>query len=260
MKSFGRVASVFSIMLSTASAWAVDTLSVSIPNSFYPTLQTIKPRLNERLNTNVVIAARSNNDIYKELNQQKLSSDVMMFVENPQLGKATMNDFLAKNSQIVAASQVVLWCPNQYLAKRVSAQDTIAQSNIKTIAIPVSSNRVNQIFLKNVTRVPAGTKFISTEDSLTAWRLARNQQVQCAVTLDNWLRPSDQFMRVSAEQIILRGYINPAAKNPAKARQMLSMLSSPLIQPLMMRATSFELAQDLPKLKKTDISKRIRVG
>ncbi|XID75083.1 hypothetical protein ACF3NA_00440 [Alkanindiges sp. WGS2144] len=250
MKLFRVLVPVWIAITASSPVLASETLSVAIPSSFQPMLESLKPRLNEQLGTTVMIQAKGNEGIYQDLNQQKMTNDVIIFVENPSLGKNNINAYLSKNSQVIAASQVVLWCPNLYLPKRVSVQDSIFQANIKSIALPIKENRVHQIFIKNIPKLPASTKLTLTKDSLVAWRMARNQQVQCSATLDKWLRPTDQFVRVSAEQIILRGYINPELKNPAKAQQMLNLLSSPLIQPLMMRSTSLELAQGTAKPKR----------
>ena len=91
---------------------------------------------------------------------------------------------------------------------------------------------------------------------MAAWRMARNNQVQCAVTLDKWLKPTDQFVNVSYNEILLRGYINPNLRDKTQARQVLALLGSPLIQPLMMRSTGIDLAQSAPKRKLSDINKK----
>ncbi|WP_026472314.1 hypothetical protein [Alkanindiges illinoisensis] len=246
--------------LSVTPVHAVETLRVGISQGFQPVLESLKPRLSQQLGMNIEISPRQNIDLYTEFNKKTVSSDLVIFIENPAYGTPKINQFLENNSQIIAASQVILWCPNNPLPKRVTLLDTLFQAKVSTIAVPPKSSRVGSIFLKNVPNIPANTRLVTAGDSLAAWRMARNKQVQCAVTLDKWLRPGDQFVYISNEEIILRGYINPARKNTVKARQVINLLSSPLIQPLMMRATSIELAQDIPKIRKLENPKRARVG
>lgn len=248
------------LALTVIPAHAVESLRIGISQGFSPVLESLKPRLTQQLGMNVDVVARPNTDIYTDFNKKNINADLIIFIENTSYGTPKVNQFLENNSQIVAASQVILWCPNNPLPKRVSLLDTLFQAKISTIAVSPKGSRVNNIFLKNVPNIPANTRLVTASDSLAAWRMARNKQVQCAVTLDKWLRPGDQFVYISNEEIILRGYINPASKNIQKARQVINLLSSPLIQPLMMRATSMEMAQDVPKIKKLENPRRARVG
>jgi hypothetical protein len=248
------------VALTVIPAHAVETLRIGISQGFSPVLESLKPRLTQQLGMNIEIYSRPNIELYTDFNKKNVTADLIIFIENSGYGAKKVNQFLEKNSQIIAASQVILWCPNDPLPKRVTLLDTLFQAKVSTIAVPPKGSRVGNIFLKSVPNIPSNTRLVTASDSLAAWRMARSKQVQCAVTLDKWLRPGDQFVYISNEEIILRGYVNPARKNTVKARQVINLLSSPLIQPLMMRATSIELAQDRPKNKKIDPSRQIRVG
>lgn len=238
------------LALTVMPVHAVDTLRISISQGFQPVLESLKPRLVHQLGMNIEVIPRPNIELYADFNKKTVDSDVVIFVENTTYGNLKLNQFLESSSQIIAASQVILWCPNSPLPKRVSLLDTLQQAKISTIAVPIKGSRVSNIFIKSVPNIPANTRLVTASNSLTAWRMARNKQVQCAVTLDKWLRPGDQFTYISNEEIILRGYISPNHKNSVKAKLVLNLLSSPLIQPLMMRATSFELAHDVQRSKK----------
>lgn len=255
---------VLAVALTVLPAQAVETLRIDISHGFSPLLESLKPRLVQQLGMNVEVVSRPNIELYSEFNKdsnkKNTSSDLVIFVENTSYGMAKTNQFLNNHSQIIAASQVILWCPNSPLPKRVSLLDTLFQARISSIAVPPKDSRAGSIFYKSVLNIPARTRLLAATDSLSAWRMARNKQAQCAVTLDKWLRPGEQFVYISNEEIILRGYINPASKHNLKARQVINLLSSPLIQPFMMRATSIELAQNRQKLKKPDLIKRVRAG
>ncbi len=246
--------------LSVMPVHATETLRIGISQGFLPVLESLKPRLVQQLGMNVEILPSKNADLYNNFTKKAIDADLVIFVENPGYGNPKTNKFLENHSQIIAASQVILWCPNNPLPKRVTLLDTMFQAKISSIALPPKGSRVGDIFVRNVPNIPSSTRLVTATDSLGAWRMARNKQVQCAVTLDKWLRPGDQFVYISNEEIILRGYINPARKNTVKARQVINLLSSPLIQPLMMRATSIETAQDTHKIKKSENAKRSRVG
>ncbi|RYZ89717.1 MAG: hypothetical protein EOO68_25160 [Moraxellaceae bacterium] len=255
------------LALTVMPAHAVETLRISISQGFQPVLESLKPRLAQQLGMNIEVVPRPNVELYNDFNKKTVNSDVVIFVENNSYGNLKLNEFLETSSQIIAASQVILWCPNNPLPKRVSLLDTMHQAKISSIAVPIKGSRVSNIFIKNVPNIPANTRMVTASDSLAAWRMARNKQVQCAVTLDKWLRPGDQFTYISNEEIILRGYISPNRKNSVKAKLVLNLLSSPLIQPLMMRATSVELAQDLQRNKKltqdqlkNDYIKKAKIG
>lgn len=248
------------VALTVIPAHAAETLRVEISQGFSPVLESLKPRLTQQLGMNVEVFSRPNIELYADFNKKNTTSDLVIFVENTTYGTPKTNQFLDANSQIIAASQVILWCPNSPLPKRVTLLDTLAQARVNSIAVPPKGSRVANIFYKYVPNIPANTRLVAATDSLNAWRMARNKQAQCAVTLDKWLRPGDQFVYISNEEIILRGYINRNRKNGLKARQVINLLSSPLIQPLMMRATSMELAQDMTKPKRLENPKRIRVG
>lgn len=242
--------------LMTAPAFAVGSLTIDINDGFQPVLESLKPRLEKQLGMDVTIIPRTNHDIYADFDKNAITADLVLFVENTNYGSNRINQFLAANSQIVAASKVVLWCPNTPLQKRVSLSDTIKQAKIKNIAVLPKGTMMSQLFTKSLPNLPKSTQLITVSTSLGAWRMARNKQVQCAVTLDKWLRPTDQFASISNSEILLRGYINPALSNKTQARQVLGLLGSPLIQPLMMRATNIDLVQNISKLKRADSNRK----
>lgn len=254
MKKVPVSALVFALI--AAPAYASGTLSIDISDGFQPVLESLKPRLVKQLGMNINITPKSNHDIYADFNKSAMTADLVLFVENPSYGNQRINQYLTASSQIVAASKVVLWCPNVPLAKRVSLIDTIKQANIKRIAVSPEGTMISQMFNKTVPSLPKSIQLVNAPNSLAAWRMARNNQVQCAVTLDKWLRPTDQFAYVSHNEIILRGYINPALNNKAPAKQVLAVLGSPLIQPLMMRATNIDLVQNFPKNKRSEFNKK----
>lgn len=254
MKRAQVPALVFALI--AAPAYASGTLSIDINDGFQPVLESLKPRLVKQLGMNVDINPRANHDIYADFNKNLVTANLVLFVENPNYGNARTNEFLMANSQIVATSKVVLWCPNIALPKRVSIRDIIKQANIKSIAVLPQGSMMNQMFTKSVPNLPKSTQLVTAPTSLSAWRMARNKQVQCAVTLNKWLRPTDQFAYVSYNEIVLRGYVNPALGHQAQAKQVLNILGSPLIQPLMMRATSIDLVQNLPRAKRSESNRK----
>ncbi len=246
----------FVTALITAPAYAVGSLTIDINDGFQPVIESLKPRLVKQLGMDISIIPKTNHDIYADFDKNLITSDLVLFVENSNYGNNRINPFLTANSQIVAASKIVLWCPGTALPKRVSLRDTIKQANIKSIAVLPQGTMISQMFNKSLPNLPKSTQLITATTSLNAWRMARNKQVQCAVTLDKWLRPTDQFAYISNHEILLRGYINPASSNKVQARQVLSLLGSPLIQPLMMRATNIDLVQNLPKPIRLDSNKK----
>lgn len=246
-----------SLGLSVLPAHGMDTLRVNISEGYLPVLLSLKPRLTEQLNANIEIVGKPNTELYNDFIKEHNTADIVVFVENPAYGTPQLNSFLKKKSQIVSISQVVLWCPNIYLPKRVSLLDTLTQANITSIALPSKSSMINTVFTHSLPKVPATTQIFTSTNGLTAWRMARNKQVQCAVTIDKWLNPNEQFVYVSNEEIVLRGYINPSSKVSVKAQQTLAMLSSPLIKPMMIRISNSDLVQNLPQPKKLESVKKI---
>ena len=242
--------------LTTSSVSATKTLTIDINDGFYPVLQSLKPRLVEQLGMDINIVSKTNSEIYANLNKNIIPADLVLFIENSNYGTPKTNRFLTINTEIVAASKIVLWCPNTALPKRISIRDTIKQANIKSIAVLPKGTMIHQFFAQSLPNLPKNIQLVTTPTSLTAWRMARNNQVQCAVTLDKWLRPTDQFVYISYNEIFLRGYINPALRNKMQIRQVLNLLGSPLIQPLMMRSAGLDLAQGIPIKKQTDLLKK----
>lgn len=242
--------------LTTTPIYASKTLTIDINDGFQPVLESLKPKLTKQLGMDINIVSKTNHKIYEELNKNQISADLVLFVENSNYGSPRVNQFLSENSHIVAASKVVLWCPNTPLAKRVSLNSTINQSKIKSIAVLPQGTMIEQMFRKSLPNLSKNIQLITAPTSLLAWRMARNNQVQCAVTLDKWLKPTDQFVNITYNEILLRGYINPTLRNKTQARQVLSLLGSPLIQPLMMRSTGIDLAQSAPKRKLSDINRK----
>ncbi len=236
--------------------YASTTLTIDINDGFQPVLESLKPKLTKQLGMDINIVSKTNQKIYEELNKNQVGADLVLFVENPNYGTPRINQFLSENSQIVAASKVVLWCPNTPLAKRVSLSSTINQSKIKSIAVLPQGTMIQQMFSKSLPNLSKSIQLVTAPTSLAAWRMARNNQVQCAITLDKWLKPTDQFVNVSYNEILLRGYINPNLRNKTQARQVLALLGSPLIQPLMMRSTGIDLAQSAPKRKLSDVNRK----
>jgi hypothetical protein len=236
------VLSLFTSALSSAT----EPLKIGVTASFLPVLETIKPRLEQQLGVHIHVTAEKNSQLYDDhLKQLTTPYDLIIFAENESQTTPLFNKELIKVSNIITSAQVVLWCPYLVMPKRVSLSDSIKQVGVNSIAIPDPGSLVTQIFSKNVPKIPKSTYFVNASNSLTSWRMAYSQHVECAVTLDKWLKPTDQFNYVSTEPINFRGWIKENSSFNSQSRQAISILSSPLLQPLMMRSTSSGSAQNM---------------
>ena len=239
-----RFSLTLSLCAMMTTVHAVEPLTINVTEGYRAVLESLKPRITQQLGTNVEIVGKQNRELYNEFNKGQPSADVIVFVENKAFGNPQTNQMLSQKSQVLAVSQVVLWCPNMYLQKRVSLADTLTQAQIRTIAVPDKRSVINSIFTRALPNLPPHTQLVATNTGLSAWRMARNRQTQCAVTMDKWLNPNEPFIYVSNEEVTLRGYVhNP--KIAFKAQQTLAMLSSPLVQPMMIRISNSDLVSNI---------------
>lgn len=245
MKKSSTPVLLLSLLISVLSS-ANEPLKVGVASSFLPVLETIKPRLVQQLGVPLEITAEKNIDLYdNHLKQRSTAYDLIIFSENQSLASPIFNQQLLKKTEIIISPQVVLWCPRLNMPKRISLNDIITQVNIHTIAAPGPSSLLTDTFVKTIYKLPGSIQLVNTSNSLTAWRMANTQQVDCAITLDKWLKPTDQFNYISTEPINFRGWINGKGKYGSQSKQIISILSSPLLQPLMIRATHSDTTQNM---------------
>ncbi len=229
---------------------AQESLRIGVISSFYSVLEAAKPRIVQQIKTPVDIIPITNSQLYEHLNKNKLPYDVVIFGENDKLGSTITNQRIENNSQIITSTRVVLWCPDTALPKRISLSDSLLQANVHSIALPGIDSMISDIFIKAIPQLPPTILLTRTENSLTSWQLAHNDKVECAVTIDKWLKPDDQFNLVSLQFVNLRGLVADTTKFPVESKMVISIMSSPLIQPLMMRSTILGASLPKPNIKK----------
>lgn len=229
--------SLMTLMCSAAFAQAQEPLRIGVINSMYAVVENAKPRLTQQIKMPVSIVSVPNEQLYEELQHKKLPYDVVIFAENERLGTLELNQLVQQHSQVITSSQVVLWCPEIYLPKRISLSDAISEANVQSIATPGLSSVIGDIFLKAMPELSSKVNLIPTSNSVTALQMAHNGQAQCAVTIDTWLKPTDQYSLISSQPVHFRGWVNDTSRYTAQARTIISIIGSPLLQPLMARSS-----------------------
>ena len=230
--------SLLASMCGAAFAHAQEPLRIGVIASMYAVVENAKPRLSQQIKVPVSVTAVPNEQIYDALQHKKLPFDVVIFGENDRLGAPELNQFIEENSQVIIASQVVLWCPSLSLPKRVSLSDAISEANVQSIATPGLSSVIGDAFLKAMPELSSKVHLVPTSNSVTALQMAHNGQAQCAVTIDTWLKPTDQFSVISAQTVNFRGLVNQNSHYAAQAKTIVSIMGSPLLlQPLMVRSS-----------------------
>lgn len=226
-----------SFWMSTAVS-ANEPLKIGVAASFLPFMENIKPRLSQQMGVAIQITGEKNIDLYeKHLSRTNTPYDLIIFSENRHLTSPANQQNIIKRSEVITSPHVVLWCPYINMPKRVSLNDIITQSNIQSIATPGSSSLLTDIFIRTVSKLPSTVRLMTADNSLDAWRMANLQQVDCAVTFDKWLKPTDQFNYISPEPINIRGWVKTNGRYTTQAKQIIYTISSPLLQPIMMRST-----------------------
>ena len=230
--------SLLTSMCTAAFAHAQEPLRIGVIASMYAVVENAKPRLSQQIKVPVSLTAVPNEDIYAALQHKKLPFDVVIFGENERLGSPEVNQFIQEQSQVITSSQVVLWCPDVYLPKRVSLSDAISEANVQSIATPGISSVIGDAFLKAMPELSSKVHLVPTSNSVTALQMAHNGQTQCAVTIDTWLKPTDQFSVISPQMVNFRGLVNQNSNYAAQSKMIISIMGSPLLlQPLMVRSS-----------------------
>ncbi len=247
---------VFLFLLFLNMCWATqasaqESLRIAVIASLYPVVENSRPRLTQQVKMPISVTALPNEQIYNELNQKKGSFDVIIFGENDRLGNVALNQFVEENTQVIASSQVVLWCPHIFLPKRLNLGNTIEEAQVQSIALPGISSVIGDLFLRSIPALPSSVHLLPTSNSLTALQMAHNGEAQCAVTIDKWLKPSDQFAVVSSQPVNFRGFVSESSRYPEQAKNIISIIGSPLLQPLMVRSSLIT-----PPTVKTILNKR----
>lgn len=229
---------LISLMISGIT-YANHPLKVAVATSFLPVMENIKPRLVQQLGVQIEITSETNIVLHEEhLNKPSTTYDLIIFSENKNLLSPASYQEIIKKSSVIIAPHVVLWCPNINMPKRIGLNDVITQANIQSIATPGPISLLTDMFFKNVSKLPPHIQLTNVSNSLTAWRMANTKQVDCAVTFDKWLKPTDQFNYVSTEPVNFRGWVKSNGRYKAQSKQIVSVLSSPLLQAIMMRSTN----------------------
>lgn len=226
-----------SLSLWVPQVHAQESLRIGVIASLYPVIENSKPRLTQQIKMPVTITALPNEQIYSELHQKKSSYDVVIFGENDRLGSVSLNRFIEDNTQVIASSQVVLWCPNIFLPKRISLNRSIEEAQVQSIAMPGINSVIGDLFLRSMPELPGSIHLLPTSNSLTALQMAHSGQAQCAVTIDKWLKPTDQYSVVSSQPVNFRGFVSENSRYTAQAKNIISIIGSPLLQPLMVRSS-----------------------
>lgn len=216
---------------------AQETLRIGVIASLYPVIENSRPRLSQQVKVPISITALPNEEIYDVLSQKKAAFDVLIFGENDSLGNTNLNQFIEESTQVIASSQVVLWCPHVFVPKRLNLGTAIEEAQVKSIALPGINSVIGDLFLKSVVALPASVHLLPTSNSLTALQMAHNDEAQCAVTIDKWLKPTDQYTVVSSQTVNFRGFVSENSRYPSQARNIISIIGSPLLQPLMVRSS-----------------------
>lgn len=213
-----------------SNASAERVLRIGVAGGFYPALVSLSQRISQHIQMPVVIHIVNVVPAYQLLQQHQAPYDLMILGDlNKMQTLVQQGHVVAQSVDIIAQTDVVLWCPNRAVVKRVALKDTLAEPSVRRVAVSSVGSPVGQLVASSI-QLSAHTTWVRTDNALGAWRLARAGKADCAFTVRAMMTPSDQFNAIPKRSVTLVSAIPSTSRQVSPAFSAIQLLKSPLIQ------------------------------
>jgi ABC-type molybdate transport system substrate-binding protein len=208
-------------------------LRVAVQSGFKPAFVSLLPQLEQQLHLDIILSDSATPQLFAAIAKPATPYDVLIGNNDGTFNRLEDQKRLMKGSITpLVSSQIVLWCPSNHVEMRVSISETLRRFKHITLALPPKEAPATRAILPFLPSLDSSIKLIYSKNTPESWRLAYQQQADCAVTLKSLIaRESVTQYRPFPHQVAhITGVISADSHQVAAATQLLQKLNSPIIR------------------------------